>query len=101
MAIYSVSTFNYSVSQTLKDQFSAGVIPIITPYADAGYVTNDFAHTPPLPGNIYPPTSGVYTTQRTWTDLTQAQACIASINAWLDANAECKQFTAGPTVVQE
>lgn len=100
MAIYSRATYNYSVSQSIKDQTSAGIDPIIQPYVTAGVCLTDFTHTPELPGGVYPPVSGEYTSQRSWTDLAQAQACIAAINAWLDANPGCKAYNYGPTVVQ-
>jgi hypothetical protein len=100
MAIYSRSTFNYSASQAIKDQMTAGIAPIIQPYVTAGVCLTDFTHTPALPDGKYPPATGEYMAQRSWTDLGQAQTCIAAVNAWLDANPECKAYNYGPTVVQ-
>ena len=99
MAIYSRATYNFSASQAIKDQTLAGISTIDQPYVTAGYLLPDVSWTPELPGGV-PPTSGEYTCQRSWTDLTQAQTGVAAVNDWLDANPECKAYNYGPVVVQ-
>jgi hypothetical protein len=100
MPIYTDRTLNFACDPAIQAQNKIGTIAIVQPYIDSGYCSAESTWTPPLPDGVYPPTSGSYTQRRTWTDLSQAQACIAEVDTWLDANPACIEFGPLPTIVQ-
>lgn len=100
MTIKTQTTFNFDVDPTLLAKTNKASGLIISPYLEAGYCPQYPTWTPTLPGD-YPPTSGSYIGTKEWTDLVQAQQFSAQMNAWLDANPECKAYSSGPTVLVE
>jgi hypothetical protein len=101
MAIYTQRTCDFSVDPAIRQENNAGTGPIVQSYVDAGYCPQYPVWTPALPGGTYPPSSGTYIARKEWTDLTQAQNCVAAVNAWLAAHPECLAFGPGPQVIQE
>ncbi len=95
MGIYVQNTYDYSASQAVIDEFMTLQAPILASYSD--YCTYDWAHDPTMPNPPgFPPAGGVYTSKRTWTDLSQAQAYVAEMQAMINANPGVTAYSVGP-----
>jgi hypothetical protein len=100
MTITTQTTFNFGADPTLISTTDNAVGLIVAPYVDAGYCPEYPTWTPTLPDGAYPPTSGSYTGTKGWTDLTQAQQCVAQINAWANANPGASAYRSATTLTQ-
>lgn len=100
MPILTQSVQNTDAEADIVINTSVDIANIVRPYKDAGY-TGESTYDP-SPASIPPPLgTGSYTVQRSWTDLTQAQNCVAEIIAYLNANPGSRDFvTSEPTVIQ-
>lgn len=79
-------TYNFSVTGAGRDACTTQVESLLTPYEQSGVTTEFPQWSPPLPDNTYPPSSGLYTAVRQWTDSNDAQTFVNTINSWIAAN---------------
>jgi hypothetical protein len=100
MNITTQTIYNFGADPTLISTTDNALGLIVAPYVEAGYCPEYPTWVPELPGGVYPPTSGTYIGTKGWTDLTQAQQCVAQINAWANANPAASAYRSATTITQ-
>lgn len=100
MSVYVENTFNYGADSSIQTQWHTLQQGIIAGYTS--YFTGIYTHTPEVPNPPgFPPTSGTYTSRSIWSDLTQAEAYVAELQAGLAANPGLSAFAVGPLTAGE
>jgi hypothetical protein len=93
------TTFDFGANSEVIAAVVAKITELLAPAIASGNTSEFPTFSPAMDPAVYPPSSGVYTSTRTWNDGDSATAYASALTAFVNAEAGADTFvTSGPTV---